>query len=143
MKQTSIRKKMQQALIVDNSRIAAVVGLDLGDKTSRLCRLELDGRCSADQAIPTSRAALRRYFGGQARLRIVIEAGGQSHWIRRLLEELGHEVITANPRQLKLISESLSKNDRRDARQLAEFGLTCPKLLAPIEPRSEQTLVDR
>ena len=73
----------------------------------------------------------------------MIEAGGQSHWIRRLLEELGHEVIVANPRQLKLISESLSKNDCRDARQLAEFGLTCPKLLAPIEPRSQQTLVDR
>ncbi len=30
MKQTTNRKKKQQALIVDNSRIAAVVGLDLG-----------------------------------------------------------------------------------------------------------------
>ena len=143
MKQTTIRKKMQQALIVDNSRIAAVVGLDLGDKKSWLCRLELDGRVSADQAIPTSRAALRSFFAKQPRLRVVIEAGGQSHWIRRLLEELGHEVIVANPRQLKLISESLSKNDRRDARQLAELGLTCPKLLAPTQPRSEQTLIDR
>ena len=48
MKRTTIRKQMQQALIVDNSRIAAVVGLD--------------GRCSADQTIATSRAAalLRR-----------------------------------------------------------------------------------
>ncbi len=55
MKQTTTRKKMQQALIVDNSRIAAVVGLDLGDKQSWQCRLELDGRVSADQAIPTSR----------------------------------------------------------------------------------------
>jgi len=143
MKQTTTRKKMQQALIVDNSRIAAVVGIDLGDKTSWLYRLELDGRCSADQRIPTSRAALKRFFGGQPRWRVVIEAGGQSHWIRRLLEELGHEVIVANPRQLKLISESLSKSDRRDARQLTEFGLTCPKLLAPIQPRSERTLVDR
>ena len=56
MKQTTIRKKTQQALIVDNSRIGAVVGLDLGDKKSWLCRLELDGRVSADQALPTSRA---------------------------------------------------------------------------------------
>jgi len=143
MKQTTNRRKKQQALIVDNSRIAAVVGLDLGDKKSWLYRLELNGQVSADQAIPTSRAALRKFFAKQPRLRVVIEAGGQSHWIRLLLEELGHEVIVADPRRLKLISESPSKNDRRDARWLAEFGLTCPKLLAPIEPRSERTLVDR
>ena len=41
------------------------------------------------------------------------------------------------------MSESLPKNDRRDAGLLAELGLASPKLLAPIQPRSRQTLTDR
>ncbi len=143
MKKTTIRNQMQQVLIADNSRIAAVVGIDLGDRKSWLCRLELDGQVSDDRSIKTTREALVREFEGKPRLRIVIEAGGQSNWIAQLLMRLGHEVIVANSRQLKLISASMSKSDRRDAWKLAELGLTSPNLLAATEPRSEQTLADR
>jgi hypothetical protein len=40
-----------------------------------------------------------------------MEAGTHSGWISRLLD---HEVIVANPRQLLLIAESDSKNDRAE-----------------------------
>lgn len=143
MKKTTTRKPMQQGLIVDNSKINGVVGLDLGEKKSWLVRLNLNGEAVADQSISTTAAALRKYFQRQLRLRVVIEAGSHSNWIAVLLEELGHEVIVANPRQLKLVSESHSKNDRRDARLLAELGLTSPKLLSPTQPLSQETLRNR
>ena len=101
-----------------------------------MTRLELNGSESLSCSIRTSPSALTKYFSKQKRLRVVIEAGSHSNWIAQLLERLGHEVIVAHPRQLKLISESLSKNDRRDAGLLAELGLTSPKLLAPTQPRS-------
>ena len=130
-------------MIADNRSIEAVAGLDLGDKNSWLTRLELDGTESLSCSIRTSPSALTKYFSKQKRLRVVIEAGSHSNWIAPLLERLGHEVIVAHPRQRKLMSESLSKNDRRDAGLLAELGLTSPKLLAPAQPRSRQTLTGR
>ena len=109
-------------MIADNRSIAAVAGLDLGDKNSWLTRLELDGTVSLNRSIRTSPSALTKYFSKQKRLRVVIEAGSHSNWIAQLLTRLGHEVIVAHPRQLKLMSESLSKNDRRDAGLLASWG---------------------
>ena len=78
-------------------RLVASLGVadELGDRNSRLCRLELDGQVSDDRSIKTTREAFVREFEGQPRLRIVIEAGGQSNWIARLLKRLGHEVIVA------------------------------------------------
>ena len=143
MKDTTIRQEIQQTVIADNRHIEAVVGLDLGDKNSWMTRLELNGSESLSCSIHTSPSALTKYFSKQKRLRVVIEAGSHSNWIAQLLERLGHEVIVAHPRQLKLISVSPSKNDRRDAGLLAELGLTSPKLLAPTQPRSHQTLTDR
>ncbi len=122
MKDTTIRQEIQQAVIADNRSIAAVAGLDLGDKNSWMVRLELDGTVSLNRSIRTSASALTKYFSKQKRLRVVIEAGSHSNWIAQLLERLGHEVIVAHPRQLKLMSESLSKNDRRDAGLLASWG---------------------
>lgn len=120
-------------------RYWAVVGLDVSDKRSHYCVLDLDGELEAEGMVGTREASLRMQFEGKARMRIAMEAGTHSGWIARLLAALGHEVIVANPRQLRLIAESNSKNDRADARllaRMAHFGLD---LLSPIQVRSEQT----
>ena len=72
---------------------------------------------------------------------IALEAGTHSPWISRLLIALGHEVLVANPRKLRLIAESDAKHDRADARpaRLAHVGLA---LLSPIHTRSAQTQID-
>jgi transposase len=53
--------------------------------------------------VRTEELALRRRFGGMERERIVLEVGTHSPWISRLLEELGHDAVVANPRKLRLI----------------------------------------
>jgi transposase len=120
----------------------AVVGLDLGDRQTHYCVLDLDGELTVEGAVATKEASLRVQFEGKARMRIALEAGPHSPWISRLLVELGHDVIVTNPRNLRMISASDSKNDPADARLLARLAHVGPELLSPIQPRSEKTQED-
>jgi transposase len=47
-------------------------------------------------------------------------------------------VIVANARQVKLITQSSRKNDKLDAQTLARLARADPKLLRPIQHRSEE-----
>jgi transposase len=58
--------------------------------------------------------------------------------VSRLLKSLGHEVIVANARQVKLITESSRKNDKLDAETLGRLARMDPQLLRPIQHRSEE-----
>jgi transposase len=62
--------------------------------------------------------------------------------VSRLLSGFGHEVIVANARQVKLISQSTRKDDKLDARTLARLARIDPELLWPIRHRSEQAQID-
>lgn len=119
--------------------LAAVAGVDIGDKHCHLRLINFDGELIDETQISTRPPALEKYFRRWPRLRIVIEAGTHSNWIRRTLASLGHEVLVANPRRLRVIAESYSKNDRHDAWWLAELGRTNTELLSPTKPRSVQT----
>jgi transposase len=76
-------------------------------------------------------------------MRVVMEAGTHSPWASRLLAELGHEVVVANPRQLGLISGNDSKSDGVDAELLCRLGRVDVGLLRPIEPRSARAMEAR
>src|SRR5688572_8403687 len=88
------------------------VGLDVGDRYSYLCVLDAAGVVVEEGRIPTTRAAIRRRFLSADRMRVVLETGTHSAWISRGLEELGHEVLVANARRLRLIAEHDAKSDR-------------------------------
>jgi len=120
----------------------AVMGLDVGDKETHFCMLDPGGEFVAEGAVVTSDKGLRSLLAGRPRLRVVLEAGTHSGWIGRLAQALGHELIVANPRNLRLISRSDSKNDRNDARMLAHIAVAGPELLSPVQPRSAKTQQD-
>jgi transposase len=86
--------------------------------------------------------ALERRFAQSEPLRIVLEAGTHSPWVSRLLSDLGHEVLVANPRKLRLIYQNESKSDRVDAEYLARVGRLDPSLLSPLRHRSAETQKD-
>jgi len=73
---------------------------------------------------------------------VVLEAGTHSRWSSELLEELGHEVVVANPSQVRLIYGRSSKTDRLDAEVLARLGRVDPSLLSPIQHRGRQAHAD-
>src|SRR6266851_6031416 len=113
------------------------IGLDLGDKSSRYCVLNEAGQVVLERSVGSSKKAMTQVFGAIPRCRIALEVGTHSPWISRLLTKLGHEVIVANARQVKLISQSSRKNDRMDAQTLARLARVDPWLLRPIRHRGE------
>ena len=76
------------------------------------------------------------------RCRIALETGMHSPWVSRLLSELGHEVIVAHARNVRLIGESRKKDDRLDARTLARLARIDPQLLCPVKHRSAKAQAD-
>jgi transposase len=116
--------------------------MDLGDKTSRFCVIDDSGNIASHGGVATTRKALSEKFAGLQHCRIAIEVGTHSPWVSRLLTELGHEVIVANPRQLKLITESSRKSDNVDAETLARLARVDPSLFRPIRHRSERAQMD-
>ena len=65
-----------------------------------------------------------------------------SPWVSRLIKELGHEVIVAQARKVRLMGESRKKDDRLDARTLARLARIDPELLGPIQHRSARAQAD-
>ena len=119
-------------------RLELTVGIDLGDKTSRYCVLDVDGSVVLERSIATTKKGLTQVFASLGASRIALEVGTHSPWVKRLLESWSHEVVVANARRVKLITESTRKDDRLDARTLARLARVDPELLSPIRHRSEK-----
>lgn len=123
--------------------IEQVVGLDVGDRHSHLAVIDREtGEILERSRVRTTQIALRSRFAGVAPIRIALEVGSHSPWISRLLIELGHEVIVANARKLRLIYENRNKDDQIDAEYLARLARVDPKLLAPVQHGSAQAQAD-
>ena len=118
------------------------IGIDLGDRFSHICVLDQEGAVIEEGRLKTTPAALRQRFQQCSRSRIAIETGTHSPWVTALLKELKHETIVANPRKLRMIFRSDSKNDRFDAEQLARVARMDPRLLSPIQHRSQKARAD-
>lgn len=121
---------------------AITIGLDVSDRTSRLCVLDADGEVLEESRIRTTPGALRHRFEGMAPARVVLEVGTHSAWIERLLHDLGHEPIVANARRLRFIYDNENKSDPVDAEALARVGRLDPALLAPIQHRGAEAQAD-
>src|SRR5438046_2427266 len=121
---------------VESQRLT--IGLDLGDRWSWYCVLDETGEVLLEQKMSTSPKRMIEVFGEMPRSLIAVETGMHSPWVSRLLSELGHEVIVAHARKVRLIGESRRKDDRLDARTLARLARIDPELLSPVKHRSAQ-----
>jgi transposase len=117
------------------------IGLDLGDRFSFYCVLDEAGEVILEQKLPMTREALRRAFEKMPRSRMALETGTHSPWVSRQLTELGHEVIVAHARNVRLIGDSSRKDDRIDARTLARLARIDPQLLSPVRHRSAKAQI--
>jgi transposase len=121
---------------------ALVIGVDLGDQQSQVCVLGANHEIRHEVRVPTTTPALQHWFATLAPAMVVMEAGSHSPWVSRLLEAMGHQLIVADPRRLKLISHSDRKNDRADARTLARVAAAMPELLNRVKHRSAEAQQD-
>lgn len=127
-----------------NSKVLAgcTVGLDVGDRRSVVCVLDADGEVIETGEIATTRKSIQTRFGGQARMRVVLETGTHANWLDEEFKLLGHEVIVANARNVRAITTADHKSDRKDAEMLARLGRADLQLLNPVNPRSEDVRKD-
>jgi transposase len=128
--------------IRDFSEHKLTIGLDLGDRSSYYGVLDEAGRILLESKVSTSPTAMKVVFGAMPRSRIAVETGTHSPWVSRLLSGLGHEVIVAHARNVRLIGESRKKDDRLDAQTLARLARIDPQLLCPVKHRSARAQAD-
>jgi transposase len=119
-----------------------VIGLDVSDKYTQVCVLDGAGEVVEQGRLRTDPAAVRGRFSSVQRARVALEVGPHSSWLSRLLAELGHEVIVANPRKLRMIYQNDHKSDRADAWYLAKVARLDPELLGPVQHRGPKTQAD-
>ena len=116
-------------------RRRTTAGLDLGDKHSHLCLIDTEsGEVIEESRLRTTPEAFERRFGSEEPLKIAVEVGTHSPWVSRLLKHLGHEVLVANARKVRLIYAEGRKTDRIDAEKLAR--LTTARSLAALSHRA-------
>jgi transposase len=127
----TVKKHSEQSVV-------ATIGVDLGDKQSRVCVLDEAGDIAEEGSVSTSASALARKFKGLDRHRIVIETGTHANWVHDLLVSFGHEVVVANARKVRAISANERKCDELDARMLARLGRIDIRLLQPVGVRPAQ-----
>jgi transposase len=138
-------KKISTVAVKQNKNISEqklTIGLDLGDRSSWYCVLDEAGSVLLEQRLSTTPKAMTEVFGAMPRCRIALETGMHSPWVSRLLSELGHEVIVAHARNVRLIGESRKKDDRLDAQTLARLARIDPQLLSPVKHRSAKAQAD-
>jgi transposase len=139
-RETMPMKKPTQHLIAEvprrDSKVGMTIGIDLGDVWSHYCTLNEGGEVVDRGRFRTSPSAVEKWFTDLPRVRIAIEAGTHSIWISEQLQELGHQVIVANVRELRAISHSDRKSDQVDAEKLARYARLDPKILRPIAHRT-------
>ena len=118
--------------------ITRTVGCDLGDKYSHVCVLDEAGTVVERARVKTSRAGFDKWFKGKVTRVVALEVGTHSRWVSAQLTELGHEVLVANARQVRLIYAGRRKNDKLDAEALARLARVDRQLLSPIQHRGAQ-----
>jgi transposase len=117
------------------------IGMDLGDRISHYCILNEAGEVIWESKLPTTPKGIEEVFGRIPRSRIALETGTHSPWVSRQLTALGHEVIVAHARNVRLIGESSRKDDQLDARTLARLARIDSGLLGPVRHRSAKAQI--
>lgn len=119
------------------------IGLDIGDRKTHLCVLDhVTGEVLEEGSFKTTEEVLRKRLGSYEHARVALETGGHTRWMAACLADMGHEVLVANARKLRLITDNDTKCDRLDALRLALLARADPRLLHPVKLRGQQAQAD-
>jgi transposase len=106
-----------------------------------ICILDEAGKVILEHNLPTTPKGILQVFSRISRSRMALETGTHSPWVSRQLAQLGHEVIVAHARNVRLIGESSRKDDQLDARTLPRLARIDPELLGPVRHRRAQAQI--
>jgi len=98
------------------------VGLDLGSSFCYQSVVERDGSLRFSRVVRTNERELRDSFAGlEGDVRVHMEAGELADWVGSVIAPVVSRVVVSHPRSLAWIGKDSTKDDRVDARKLAEL----------------------
>src|SRR5258707_654431 len=95
-----------------SSKVGITIGIDLGDIWSHYCTLHEDGEVVDRGRFRTNPSGVDKRFRDLERARVAMETGTHSICVSEQIQELRHEVIVANVRELRAISHRDRKIER-------------------------------
>lgn len=124
--------------LADRPAKSLVIGIDLGDRSSTYTvRSRNAQEILLRGSMATEATGVASEFQKFAAQTFILETGTHARWMGLLLETMGHEVVVANARKLKLISENNTKSDKVDPDLLSSLGCMNPEWLHPVYQRSQ------
>ena len=96
-----------------------IIGCDFHPRFQQIAYLDKESGEYGERRLnhPEQAAGFYRSLAGQ-RVRIGLEATGSFRWFRRLLAELGHEMLLGDPSAIHASNPRKQKTDKRDARHI-------------------------
>ena len=100
-------------------------GADVHSKSTHLTILSARGVELFSGAVPTERVALQAKLRPHAKkgVKVIQETGASQAFIQSVFREIGVEVVTVHALDMKMITRSKKKTDKRDSHQLAWHSL--------------------
>jgi len=96
-----------------------IIGCDFHPRFQHISfLLEESGECGQRRLLHTAEAEQYYRSLSGTRVRVGIEATGSYGWFRRLLSELGHELLVGDATQIRASNPRRQKTDKRDAEHI-------------------------
>ena len=116
------------------------IGMDVHKKNTTFCALDSVGKVVRQGTVGSEESGwlkIVNHWSGED-LSIALETGCTTWWVVDVLREAGIEPVVIDARQFKMISDSKKKNDRHDARALADGlrGGLAPRIAVSV-PREK------
>lgn len=98
------------------------IGMDVHKRETQLCIINSATGEITEQRIRTERSRFKEVLGQEQKVKVLLEASTESEWVAECLEELGHEVVVADPNFAPMYGTRTRrvKTDKRDAKALAD-----------------------
>ncbi len=119
-------------------------GVDLGAKRSRLHVVTADGEKVYSGWATSNHDLCQQLETWGQNISVALEATGGAFFVHDLLRDVVAQVTVAHPRDLRAIAHARIKNDRLDAKKLAELhrgGLIPAVWVPPAESRDQRELL--
>jgi hypothetical protein len=88
------------------------IGIDLSDRTFRYCALNREGKIVEEGERRLNPESLGKFLAAQPAARVALETGAHSAWVEALAQQLGHDALVANARELRAVKPHCQKTHR-------------------------------
>lgn len=115
------KEVLDMEMIVAEGRV--YVGIDLHKRTLQIAVVDEEGAILRESNIVNEFDAIEPFFARvpRDRAKCVVESSSVWYAVYQFIEGMGFDIILSNPLQTALIAKSKNKNDKVDARRLAEL----------------------